>query len=231
MSEEERPGEGFFGRWSRRKRAAAAGLPVEEVAAPAPDLAPAPRPVDGPHPPPVAAAPAAEPPLPEPAFDPDSLPPVESLTAESDIAAFLRPEVPSALRHAALRRAWSLDPVIRSYVGPADYAWDFNAPDGVPGFAHALGGDLTRLLAQAVGMATPEAAEPPAEPAAMPEATEAEAAPTPAPLQVASPLADPALPRPAAAAVPSQAMADPVGTPEPEPPPPRPRRHGSARPA
>ncbi|MFC7475461.1 DUF3306 domain-containing protein [Dankookia sp. GCM10030260] len=128
---------GFLGRWSRRKRAALAPATVEA--------------------PPAAVASPAEA-LPE--FDPASLPPVESLTAESDIAAFLRPQVPAALRTAALRRAWTLDPAIRDYIGPADYAWDFNAPDGMAGFSLELGGDVKRLLAQAIGLVEEE--KPPA---------------------------------------------------------------------
>jgi hypothetical protein len=122
--------EGFLSRWSRRKRAVAAE----------PEEAPAPSP------------PTALPDAPEvPAFDPASLPPLDSLTAASDFTAFLRAEVPAVLRHAALRRAWTLDPAIRDFIGPADYAWDYNAPDGVPGFALELGGDVKRLLAQAIG--------------------------------------------------------------------------------
>ncbi|MFX8512285.1 DUF3306 domain-containing protein, partial [Acinetobacter baumannii] len=85
-------------------------------ALPLPDEATAPAP---------PAAGSATPPALE--FDPASLPPVESLTPESDLAPFLRPEVPAALRQAALRRLWSLDPTIRDFVGPADYAWDYNA--------------------------------------------------------------------------------------------------------
>jgi hypothetical protein len=64
----------------------------------------------------------------------EPLPRVEELTAESDISAFLRKGVPEALRKAALRRIWSLDPAIRDYVGPAENAWDFNDPDSIPGF-------------------------------------------------------------------------------------------------
>lgn len=130
-------GGGFLSRWSRRKRAA--------VVAPPPAAA-------GPAPPAEAVpAPGAA----APAFDPASLPPVESLTSGSDFAAFLRDEVPAALRRAALRRAWALDPAIRDFVGPADYAWDFNAPDGMPGFSLTLGGDVKRLLAQAIGLEEP----------------------------------------------------------------------------
>lgn len=127
----------FLSRWSRRKR----GVEVAE-----PEPKPEPRaPVAAPAPEPVAEA------APEPEFDPATLPDIETLTAESDFAQFLQKGVPEALKRLAMRRAWSLDPAIRDFVGPADYAWDFNAPDGVPGFALTLGGDAKRLLAHAIG--------------------------------------------------------------------------------
>ncbi len=114
--------EGFLSRWSRRKRAVEAGLPATETQA-EPQA-------------PIAEPAASPPPVPvpeEPPFDIATLPPVESLTLESDITAFLRKGVPAVLQRAALRRAWTLDPAIRDFVGPADYAWDYNAVDGVPG--------------------------------------------------------------------------------------------------
>lgn len=86
---------------------------------------------------------AATPPAPEQtrapgegavAFDPASLPPIESIGAQTDIGAFLRPGVPSDLRHAALRRAWSVDPAIRDFKGLQENDWDFNDPNGIPGF-------------------------------------------------------------------------------------------------
>lgn len=152
-------GEGFLSRWSRRKRAAEAAAPSIEPVIP-------PAETEG-------QTDASKPP-----FDPASLPSLDSLTAESDFAAFLREEVPAALRRAALRRAWTLDPAIRDFVGPADYAWDFNAPDGVPGFSFELGGDLERLVAQAVGLGDqPERREPePTPPAGAVAALPAEAA-------------------------------------------------------
>lgn len=70
-------------------------------------------------------------------FDADlveSLPRVEDLTGESDITAFLKKGVPMALKQAALRRVWSLDPAIRDYIGPSEYAWDFNQPGSMAGF-------------------------------------------------------------------------------------------------
>ena len=165
MSEEN---EGFLSRWSRRKRAVVEGrVPVEPT-----------------PPAPLEAKPEAPPAEPEDEFDPASLPPIESLTIESDFKAFLHRKVPLDLRAAALRRAWSLDPAIRDFIGPADYAWDFNAPDGVPGFALELGGDAMKLLSHALGLDAPppkpdsaEAEDPPAEPPALAEAPAALAAP------------------------------------------------------
>ncbi|MBX9757577.1 MAG: DUF3306 domain-containing protein, partial [Beijerinckiaceae bacterium] len=58
----------------------------------------------------------------------------EDIGAQTNIADFMRKEVPAALRNAALRRAWSTDPAIRDYVNPArEYAYDWNTPGGVPG--------------------------------------------------------------------------------------------------
>jgi len=128
--------EGFLSRWSRRKRAVVEGRAPEEPAPPAP----------------LEAKPEALPAEPEDEFDPASLPPIESLTIESDFGQFLRPGVPTLLRNAALRRMWSLDPAIRDYIGPVDYQWDFNTPGGLPfGFSNELVGDVSKLLAQAIG--------------------------------------------------------------------------------
>lgn len=215
MSEER----SFLSRWSRRKRAATGG----EAPRPAPPTA-APLPPEGTPPEGDAAA------VGRPAFDPASLPPVEDLTAESDFAAFLREEVPAALKRAALRRAWTLDPAIRDFVGPAEYAWDFNAPGGVPGFSFELTGDLDRLLAQAIG--------------AVQEAPEAEAPEAPAPgdspedagtaapmVEVAPaegvPLAAAEAPEPFSAEAPSEPAPPPAAAPAAAPK----RRHGGALPS
>lgn len=64
----------------------------------------------------------------------EALPRIEDLTAESDVTAFLKKGVPMALKRAALRKIWSLDPGIRDYVGPSEYAWDFNQPGSMAGF-------------------------------------------------------------------------------------------------
>lgn len=204
-------GEGFLSRWSRRKRG-------EEVAEPEPLPAP---PADAT---PAAALPPptqgeAAPPEAEEVIDLSALPKVEELTAGSDISVFMRPGVPAWLRTAALRRIWSLDPEIRSFVGPADYAWDYNAPDGVPGFALELGGDVKRLLAQAIGAEEEK-----------PEAS-AEASAAEPEVGVAALASEPdAAPEPEAAPEPP-ALAAPEAEPPSDDPAPLPRRrHGGAMP-
>ena len=194
MSEE---GEGFLSRWSRRKRAVVEGRSPEEAAPPAP----------------LEAKPEAPPAEPEDDFDLASLPPIESLTIESDFKAFLHRKVPLDLRAAALRRAWSLDPAIRDFIGPADYAWDFNAPDGVPGFALELGGDAMKLLSHALGLDAPA-----------PKPEEDKAPEAPAMAEAPAPEAAPEAPGLAIAEAAPEAAAAPETLTE------RPRRHGSALP-
>lgn len=110
--------DGFLARWSRRKLEGR-DAPIEQepgAAMPAPELS-HPEAVDDVITPEELAA----------------LPPIADITLETDIAAFLRKGVPSALRNAALQRLWVLDPDIRNFVGDArDYAWDWNTPGGVP---------------------------------------------------------------------------------------------------
>jgi hypothetical protein len=128
--------EGFLARWSRRKREAGTSTPepAQQTMAPeAPD-----------------ATPASE--SPDLADIVAKLPPIEEITATTDIRAFLAPGVPTELRLAALRRAWSTDPAIRDFIGLAENQWDFNAPDGVPGFGSLIDPDQVRqLLAKVVG--------------------------------------------------------------------------------
>lgn len=117
-----------FTRWSRRKQAVRdSEMPatdqeehaVDSVAAEA-DV----KPIE-------QGKEVTEPDAAEPA---EPLPRLEDLTAESDLSAFLREGVPKALKSAALRKIWSLDPAIRDYIGPSEYAWDFNQPGSMAGF-------------------------------------------------------------------------------------------------
>jgi hypothetical protein len=67
-------------------------------------------------------------------FDLASLPPIESIMADSDIRPFLADGVPAELTRAALRNAWAADPAIRDFIGIAESQWDFNDPAAIPGF-------------------------------------------------------------------------------------------------
>ena len=140
MSEPEK----FLDRWSRRKRDAA-DLPTPVAAKDAAKAAPLP------------AADSKEPAA-EVAFDPASLPPIESISAESDIRAFLKPGVPPELTRAALRQAWSADQAIRDFIGLVENGWDFNDPNGIPGFGSISAGDVAQLLSRVIGAARREPA-------------------------------------------------------------------------
>jgi hypothetical protein len=88
-----------------------------------------------------------------PAFDPTSLPTIESIVADSDIRQFLQAQVPEELTRAALRSAWTADPAIRDFVGIADNQWDFNDHTAMPGFGPL---DATSyLVAQALESLNP----------------------------------------------------------------------------
>jgi hypothetical protein len=149
--------ENFITRWSRRKReagdeaettkpAAASGVP-DETAHTDDDRGEA-----GGVPPVRSSAsePASE-------FDWTQLPPVETITAESDIRAFLQAGVPPELTRAALRRAWAADPKIRDFVGLADYDWDFNTPGAIAGFGPLeMSEEVRRQVVQMIGSSLTE---------------------------------------------------------------------------
>jgi hypothetical protein len=137
---------GFLARWSQRKQEAKQPEPKQDAqAAAASD---------------VAAQPPAEVEA-EPEFDLSSLPKLEELTGTTDITAFLKKGVPEHLRNAALRQSWALDPAIRNYVNPAlEYAYDWNAPGGVPGGGElGAGVNVARLVSQIMGQPAVDVAD------------------------------------------------------------------------
>lgn len=138
--------ENFLSRWSRRKRE-----PEKEALPAASEAAPqTPAKAGEPGDKPVTAGNASQ--APEPAFDPASLPPIDSIGAETDISAFLKANVPSPLRLAALRRAWLADPAIRDFKGMAEYDWDFTAPGSMPGFGEMdPATDVQKMLTELFG--------------------------------------------------------------------------------
>jgi hypothetical protein len=83
------------------------------------------------------------------------LPPIETISAGSDIRPFLAAGVPADLTRAALRRAWSADPAIRDFIGLSENSWDFNAPGGVPGFGSLTTEDARRIMERVMGETEP----------------------------------------------------------------------------
>jgi hypothetical protein len=134
--------EGFLSRWSRRKAESSERREVSPGgAAPgAGETKPDGREA-GLTAPPVTSEPAAA------AFDPASLPPIESIAAGADIRPFLQSGVPAEITRAALRRAWATDPAIRDFIGIAENQWDFNDPTAMPGFGPLTAADRTATLA------------------------------------------------------------------------------------
>jgi len=132
----------FLSRWSRCKRQADEDKEKNEtgetVAAPAPEN--------------QQGKPAAPGAAPTPEFDVESLPPIETISAETDITAFMRTGIPETLKHAALRRAWASDPVIRDFVGLNENFWDAAGPDGIPGFGDLDPNlDVRRMVSELFG--------------------------------------------------------------------------------
>ena len=87
-----------------------------------------------------------------PQFDITSLPSLNSITAATDVRAFLAPGVPAELTRAALRRAWTADPAIRDFKGLAENDWDFTDPKAMAGFTTFLRiTTFKKLVAQIFG--------------------------------------------------------------------------------
>src|SRR5262245_1650512 len=106
--------EPFLSRWSKRKTEARAGKRPEEPA-------PEPARVHAAAQPP--GAPAAEPAAP--------LPPVESLTPESDFTGFMKPEVDESVKREALKTLFT-DPRFNVMDGLDVYIDDYSKPDPLP---------------------------------------------------------------------------------------------------
>ncbi len=152
MAEDEprRDGEGVLSAWSRRKRAARkaeASLDDDTV------------------------QPAAEITDPEVQTEPEeaevdeqyiaSLPSIDEITGQTDLQPFLKRGVPAQLRNAAMRKVWLANTLIRDHDDPAvDYAWDWNAPEGVPGAGGALNDEgVSKMVKDLVNRASPEEPE------------------------------------------------------------------------
>ena len=97
------------------------------------------------------------------------LPALDEIDAATDVRPLLQDFVPAALRNAALRRAWALDPVISTHLDVArDYAWDFNGGANPVGFYSTLDSEsvkrgLAALRGDDAAPAGPEMADTPPE--------------------------------------------------------------------
>ncbi|MGH7489805.1 MAG: DUF3306 domain-containing protein, partial [bacterium] len=128
-------------------------------------------------------------------FDIASLPPIESIDANTDITGFLRPGVPPELSRAALRRAWSADPAIRDFVELVENGWDFNDPNAMAGFGPIEPAEVARLAAQMLGQLPASDGDAPVE-AAKTEAFGESNAPESAPQATSADPPNPNLPTP-----------------------------------
>jgi hypothetical protein len=108
-------------RWSQRKLAAA------REAHPAP--APAEPPEDASVAAPAVAADAPAPQSPDESR-PSELPPIDSLTIDSDFSAFMRPDVDETLKRGALRKLFN-DPRFNVMDGLDVYIDDYSKPDPI----------------------------------------------------------------------------------------------------
>jgi hypothetical protein len=150
MMDRDNSSKGFLERWSRKKIDAERETPASAKAdakdvSPAAEVGPPERQTKNDAKIPGNAAS-------KPEFDLASLPSLDSITAVTDVRAFLAPGVPTELARAALRRAWAADPAIRDFKGLAENAWDFTDPNAMPGFgALPPGTDIKKMLAQIFG--------------------------------------------------------------------------------
>jgi hypothetical protein len=158
MTERDNDRENFLTRWSRRKIDAERPTP-ERISSDA--AARDATPDEGDKPPACAADVPGEPARTgqaaahadgKPAFDITRLPSLDSITAATDIRAFLAPGVPAELTRAALRRAWAADPAIRDFKGLAENDWDFTDPKAMAGFSELPADyDIKKIITQIFG--------------------------------------------------------------------------------
>jgi hypothetical protein len=135
MADAESPREGFAGRWSRLK-AEARAEPSALVREAEPILAPTEICLDAP--PQDKAEQSAETPAPPKT----ELPPLETLTKDSDFSLFMNSDVADDTRKQALRKLWTMDPHFATIDISECHSIDFNA---VPTFPEGLLNTIYRV--------------------------------------------------------------------------------------
>jgi hypothetical protein len=152
MASDAKTPEGFsLRRWSRRKLEAAREDAAKDAFAAVPPT---------PEPPAATSVPGNA--APPPAAVPTELPPLESLTPESDFTAFMQPNVDAGLRRQALKKLFT-DPHFNVMDGLDIYIDDYTKPDPIPA-------SVLERLAQS-GFVRGLGAPPPDEPAPPSSAT------------------------------------------------------------
>ena len=133
MADEQNTPERFsLSRWSRRKLEAARPAPVAVAEVPL-----------------AAAVPAAEVPVPVAPPEPAALPPVESLSLESDFSVFMQPKVDEDVKRAALKKLFN-DPRFNVMDGLDIYTGDYTQADPMPaGMLAKLANVYTSLASDA----------------------------------------------------------------------------------
>jgi hypothetical protein len=161
MADGDDKAEGFAGRWSRLKaESRAVGAPAPEIEREAPAVVPA-----GEEETllPARQADAIE-------EKPPELPPLETLTRDSDFSLFMRPDVGADIRTQALRKLWTLDTHFASIDITECHSIDFNAvptfPEGLKNTIYRVGSgmveaveEIERAEAEKAKLAAAKAAE------------------------------------------------------------------------
>ena len=132
--------DGFLGRWSQRKQAQRAGVPLDEPPAPTPAPTLAPTSTSTPTLTQAVAAPALEAPsgvqaaaqpAPEPAPPQPSLEDARQLTPASDFRPFMARDVAPEVRNAAMKKLFA-DPQFNVMDRLDTYIDDYSLPDPLP---------------------------------------------------------------------------------------------------
>jgi hypothetical protein len=133
----EKPDEPFLRRWSRLKRAGGATVAPRKAGGAAPVALARATPAGEPVPVAVKAPPDEEEKRPRTREEEEALikdldlPPIESLTKESDVTAFFKDGVPEDLRQKALKRLWSVDPQFDVVDVFTEYGGDYTKMDPI----------------------------------------------------------------------------------------------------
>jgi hypothetical protein len=137
MAERDEQTEGFASRWSRLKTEARA---TPAVVPPVAELPPAE----------IDEAKELQPVSPPAEEKPVELPPVETLTRDSDYSLFMRGDVASDLRSQALRKLWTLDPHFATIDISECHSIDFNAvqcfPEGLKNTIYRVGSGMVEAV-------------------------------------------------------------------------------------